>query len=45
MSWQSRDSISTVLGHSIRLKNPNDQRDATVEIESRDCHDLRGSTV
>ena len=43
--WQSRDSISTVLCHSIRYKSPNEQGGATVEIESRDCQDTRGFTV
>ena len=40
--WQSRDSISTVLCHSVRLESPNEQGGATVEIESRDCQDTRG---
>ena len=35
--WESRDSISTVLCHSVPFKSPNEQDGATVEIESRDC--------
>ena len=45
ISWQSRDSISTVLCHFVRFRSPNEQGGATVEIESRDCHETRGSTV
>ena len=45
ISWQSRDSIFTVLCHSVRFKRPNDQCGATVEMESRDCQDMRESTV
>ena len=42
---QSRDSISTVLCHWIRFNNPSEQGGDTVEIESRDCQNMRGSTV
>ena len=45
MSCQSRDSISTVLCHSVRFESPNEQGGATVEIKSRDCQDMKGSTV
>ena len=41
ISWPSRDSISTVLSHSIPFKSRNDQCGTTVEIESRDCQDMR----
>ena len=44
ISW-SRDSISTVLCHSIPFKRPNEQGGATVEIESRDKEDMREPTV
>ena len=45
ISWQSRDSISTVLCHSIGFRSPNEQSGATVEIKSRDCQDMRGCTL
>ena len=45
ISWQSRDSISTVLCHFVRFKSPNEQGGATVESEPRDCQDMRGPTV
>ena len=45
ISRQSRDSISTVLCHSTQFKSWNDQCGATVEIESRDCPDMRDSTL
>ena len=45
LSQQSRDMISTVLCDSVRFKSRNDQCGATVEIESRDCQDMRDSTV
>ena len=41
---QSRDPVSTVLCHSVQFKSPNDQGGATVQIESRDCSDMRDST-
>ena len=44
-SWQSRESISTVLCHFIRFKRLNDQGGATVEIESCDCQEMRGPTI
>ena len=34
---QSRDSIATVLCHSVPFKSPNEPGGATVDIESRDC--------
>ena len=45
ISWQSHDSISTVLCHSISFNSPNKQGGATVEIGSRDCQDMRGPSV
>ena len=45
ISGQTRDSISTVLYHSIRFKSPNDQCGAPVEIESRHCPDTSDSIV
>ena len=45
MSWQSRDSISIVLCHSVRFESPNKQGGATVEIESGDCPDMGGPTT
>ena len=41
MSRRSRDSISTVLCHSIRFESPNDPCGATVEIKSRDRSDIK----
>ena len=45
ISPRSRDSISTLLSHSIQFKSPNEQGGAIVEIESRDRGDLREPTV
>ena len=45
ISSRSRDSISTVLCHSIPFEGPNKQGGATVEIESRDRGDMREPTV
>ena len=44
-SWQSHDLIFTVSCHSLRFKSPNEQGGTRVEIESRDCQDLKGSTI
>ena len=43
--WQSRDSISPVLCHSVRFKSPREQGGATVETESSDCQDMKGSAA
>ena len=45
ISWQSSDSFSTVSCHCLQFKSPNYQSGATVEIASRDCQDMRDSTV
>ena len=45
MPGQSRDSISTALCQYKRSKSPNDPCGATVQMESRDCEDIRESTV
>ena len=42
---QTRDWISTVFYHLVRLESPNDPCGATVGIESRDCQDMRDSIV
>ena len=45
ISPRSRGSISTLLCHSMPFERPNEQGDATVDIESRDRGDMKEFTL